>query len=153
MQLRLHGGAVPPAPFQPFHCLGLGVVPKQDGTWRVITHLSAPDGLSINDYIDPESITLSYTTVDDAVGISQRLGRGWGKHWSRKRLLIHCDNQAMVHVWHTSTTKHRSLMALVRALFFIAASQNFTVLLQHIPGQCLVPWSASVKCSLLDKRS
>ena len=63
-------------PFQPFHCSGLGVVPKQDGTWRVITHLSAPDGLSINDYIDPESVTLSYTTVDDAVGISQRLGRG-----------------------------------------------------------------------------
>ena len=58
----------------------------------------------------------------------------WGKHWARKRLLIHCDNQAVVHVWHTGTTKRRSLMALVRALFFIAASQNFTVVLQHIPG-------------------
>ena len=39
------------------------------------TH-SATDGLSINDYIDPQSVTLSYTTVDNAVGISQRLGRG-----------------------------------------------------------------------------
>ena len=69
-------GPFPQPPFQPFHCSGLGVVPKRDGTWWIITHLSAPNGLSINDYIDPESVTLSYTTVDDAVGISQRLGRG-----------------------------------------------------------------------------
>ena len=63
-------------PFLPFHCSGLGAIPKQDGTWRVITHLSAPEGLSINDYIDPESVTLSYTTVDDAIRIAQQLGRG-----------------------------------------------------------------------------
>ena len=63
-------------PFSPFHCAGLGVVPKQDRTWRVITHLSAPAGLSINDFIDPEAVTLSYTTVDDAVRIPQQLGRG-----------------------------------------------------------------------------
>ena len=69
-------GPFPQTPFQPFHCLGLGVVPKPDGTWRVITHLSTPDGLRINDFIDPESITLSYTTVDDAIGLSQQLGRG-----------------------------------------------------------------------------
>ena len=59
------------------YCSGLViVVPKQDGTWRVITHLSAPGGHSINDYIDPEAVTLSYTTVDSAVEIAQRLGRG-----------------------------------------------------------------------------
>ncbi len=23
----------------------------------------------------------------------------WGKHWSGKRLLFHCDNEAVVHVW------------------------------------------------------
>ena len=61
--------------FHPFHCSGLGVVPKQDGSWRIITHLSAPDGTSINDYIDPESVTLSYTTIDDAVRIALQLGR------------------------------------------------------------------------------
>ena len=64
------------ANFSPFHCSGLGVVPKQDGSWRVITHLSAPYGLSINEFIDPESVTLRYTTIDNAVKISQQLGRG-----------------------------------------------------------------------------
>ena len=49
-------------PFQPFHCSGMGVILKQDGAWRVITHLSAPDGLSINDHIDPEAVTLRYHT-------------------------------------------------------------------------------------------
>ena len=63
-------------PFRPFHCSGLGVVPKQDGSWRVITHLSAPDSLSINDYIDPESVTLSYPTIDDAIAMATKLGRG-----------------------------------------------------------------------------
>jgi len=63
-------------PFHPFHCSGLGVVPKQDGSWRVITHLSAPEGLSINDYIDPEAVTLQYTTVDEAISIANTLGRG-----------------------------------------------------------------------------
>ena len=63
-------------PFTPFHCSGLGVVPKHDGSWRVITHLSAPFGCSINDFIDPEAVTLSYTTIDHAVQISHQLGPG-----------------------------------------------------------------------------
>ena len=58
----------------------------------------------------------------------------WGAHWARKRLLVHCDNQAVVHIWHTGTTKHKALMCLVRALFYVAVSNNFTVLLQHIAG-------------------
>ena len=69
-------GPFPRPPFFPFHFSGLGVFPKQDGSWQVITHLSAPGGLSINDYIDAESVTLSYTTVDHAVQITQQLGRG-----------------------------------------------------------------------------
>ena len=69
-------GPFPAPPFNPFHCSGLGAVPKQDGTWRVITHLSAPDSLSINDHIDPESVTLSYATVDHAIKIAQHLRKG-----------------------------------------------------------------------------
>ena len=63
-------------PFSPFHCSGMGVVPKQDGSWRVITHLSAPEGESINTFIDPEAVTLKYTTVDIAIILENQLGRG-----------------------------------------------------------------------------
>ena len=35
-------------PLPNLQCSGLGVVPKRDGGWRIIYHLSAPPGLSIN---------------------------------------------------------------------------------------------------------
>ena len=63
-------------PFANFRCSGLGVVPKQDGSWRIIYHLSAPAGLSVNDGIDPERYTLKYCTVDSAIYILNQLGPG-----------------------------------------------------------------------------
>ena len=63
-------------PFEPFHCSGLGVIPKQDSSWRVIMHLSEPEGSSINDYIDPEAVAISYTTIDDTIRIVNTLRQG-----------------------------------------------------------------------------
>ena len=68
-------GPFPNPPYQPFHCSGMGVVLKQDGSYRVIIHLSAPPGRSINDGIDPEAITLAYTSVDEAIRLANALGR------------------------------------------------------------------------------
>ena len=58
----------------------------------------------------------------------------WGFQWGRKCLLVHCHKHAVVHIWHTDTSKHKSLMILVRTPFFTAGSHNFTILLQHIQG-------------------
>ena len=63
-------------PLPDFRCSGLGLVPKHDGGWRTIYHLSAPHGNSINDYINPEDYTLSYCSVDDAYAILNLLGTG-----------------------------------------------------------------------------
>lgn len=63
-------------PFANLQCSGMGVVPKKDGKWRVINHLSAPCGQSVNDYINPEEFSLRYTSVDDAVNICSKLGPG-----------------------------------------------------------------------------
>ena len=57
-----------------------------------------------------------------------------GVQWSRKRILIHCDNHAVVDIWRFGTSKHRALMHLVQSLFFTAAKHNYTELLKHIPG-------------------
>lgn len=48
-------------------CSPLGVVPNQDGTWRLIMDLSSPHGSSINDYISKEGFTLHYATFDQAM--------------------------------------------------------------------------------------
>ena len=49
---------------------------KHDGGWWIIYHLSAPPGLSINDFIDSDSCSLSYCSVDDAYTIIKELGTG-----------------------------------------------------------------------------
>ena len=48
--------------------------------------------------------------------------------WHRKRVLFHCDNQAIVHLWKSG------LPQLMRALFFVAAKHNFHVTITHIYG-------------------
>ena len=58
----------------------------------------------------------------------------WGKYWSGKRLLFHCDNQAIVEVWESGLSRSSSLMCLVHALFFVAARCNFHGLIAYIPG-------------------
>ena len=57
-----------------FRSSGLGLVPKHDGGWRIIYHLSAPALHSIIDYIDPNFFSLSYCTIDDAYSIINKLG-------------------------------------------------------------------------------
>ncbi len=39
-------------------------------------HLSAPDGISINNHISRNDFSLIYASVDDAVCILARLGKG-----------------------------------------------------------------------------
>ena len=68
-------------PYPNLRCSGLGVVPKKDGGWRLIYHLSAPSGSSINDYINPEYCSLKYCTIDNAITILNELGPAhlWGR--------------------------------------------------------------------------
>ncbi len=63
-------------PFNPLHCSGLGLVPKDTTDWRLIFHLSAPVGDSVNDHISPSQFTLHYSSVDDAIAMLHRLGPG-----------------------------------------------------------------------------
>ena len=62
----------------PLHINRFGVIPKphQPGKWRLIVDLSHPPGASVKDGIEPELCSLSYASVDDAVAIITRLGRG-----------------------------------------------------------------------------
>ena len=59
----------------------------------------------------------------------------WGHRWSRCRIRFHCDNEAIVWAWQNSRCKQPDIMALLRRLFFIAASHNFHITLQHVPGK------------------
>jgi len=67
-------GPFPAPPLTNFCTSGLGLVPKHDGGWHIIYHLSAPVGFSINDFIDPSMYSLSYCSVDDAYEFINQLG-------------------------------------------------------------------------------
>ncbi len=58
----------------------------------------------------------------------------WGPKWQRKKILIHCDNQAIVQVWQAKKPKNKAIAKLCRKLFFLAAKSNCTISLRHIPG-------------------
>ena len=54
-------------PLPNFRCSGLGIVPKHDGSWHTIYHLSAPSGRSVNNFID---------SIDEANSMVNNLGPG-----------------------------------------------------------------------------
>ena len=60
------------------HVSPFGVIPKKNrpNKWRLIVNLSAPEGSSVNDGIDKELASVSYTSVDDIISTILRLGRG-----------------------------------------------------------------------------
>ena len=59
------------------HINPFGVIPKgQSGKWRLITDLSFPPAGSVNDGIDTEFCSLSYTTVDRVAEVAVSLGPG-----------------------------------------------------------------------------
>ena len=68
-----------PFPFKPIsnlRCSPIGLVPKKTGGFRLITHLSYPPGLSVNDGIDDALASVTYSNFDNAVGIIKMLGKG-----------------------------------------------------------------------------
>ena len=59
------------------HVSRFGVIPKgKSEKWCLIVDLSAPEGKSVNDGIDPSLCSLTYVTVNNAVSAILRTGKG-----------------------------------------------------------------------------
>ena len=70
-------GPFPEPPYPIFRCNPIGIVPKKAaGKFRTIVNLSAPKGISINDFISKEDFSLSYVTIDKAIDFILELGKG-----------------------------------------------------------------------------
>ena len=59
----------------------------------------------------------------------------WGHFLTGQRIRFHCDNLPIVQAWTNQSSRHPGIMDLLRTLFFIAARNNFTVSLVHLPGR------------------
>ena len=59
------------------HVSKFGLIPKKTpGEWRLIVDLSAPEGASVNDGVYEHLCSLKYASVEDALWVIARLGRG-----------------------------------------------------------------------------
>lgn len=58
----------------------------------------------------------------------------WGRHRVGDRVQCKCDNESVVAVISSRTSKNPSVMHLLRCLFFFEASFNFCLSAIHIPG-------------------
>lgn len=70
------GGPFLVSPLNSLHFSPMGVVPKADGGWRMITHLSYPPNNSINSYIDPFHSKVKYTYFDTVIQTIGNSGQG-----------------------------------------------------------------------------
>lgn len=58
----------------------------------------------------------------------------WGHLWNKKRIMFHCDNEAVVNIVNKGRSKVLDIMKLMRTLTWLSVKQNFTIQCQHIPG-------------------
>lgn len=54
----------------------IGIVPKKNGSWRLIQHLSYPEGSSLNDFIDSSLCSVKYTSIDQVTDSLTLMGSG-----------------------------------------------------------------------------
>ena len=59
----------------------------------------------------------------------------WGRHWHGLHIQCDSDNQAVVAVLSSRTSKNQEIMHLLRCLFFLEASFNFSVSGAYLPGR------------------
>ena len=59
----------------------------------------------------------------------------WGGKWRYHRIQFCCDNQSVVAVISSGTSKNSHLMQLLRELFRCAARFNMKVTAKHVPGK------------------
>ena len=63
-------------PISNLRCSPIGLVPKKTSGLRLITNLSYPQGNSVNDFIDENFTSVSYSSFDTVVSMVQKIGKG-----------------------------------------------------------------------------
>ena len=61
--------------------------------------------------------------------------RVWGHKWVNKKIVVHCDNQAVVIVLKSGKTRDPLLAAITRNIAMLTASCDINLVTVHIPGK------------------
>ena len=60
----------------------------------------------------------------------------WGDKLCNKRIIMNCDNIAVMYVVNSGSSNDVNIMNLVRSLFYITAHSNLEIRVRHISGSC-----------------
>ena len=58
----------------------------------------------------------------------------WGHMWSRKRIVVNCDNASVVDIINCGRSKIPFIMKFVRKLIWLEAQYSFVIRARHISG-------------------
>ncbi|XP_066914570.1 uncharacterized protein [Clytia hemisphaerica] len=58
----------------------------------------------------------------------------WLKSFSNCRIVVSTDNEPTASVWSSSSSKDKSMMVLIRKIFFLTARNNIHLSFRHVPG-------------------
>ena len=58
----------------------------------------------------------------------------WVPQWCKRHVLFHSDNDAVIHMLNSCTSKISRLMRLLRHLLLSVARHSFSFSAQHVPG-------------------
>lgn len=58
----------------------------------------------------------------------------WAPSLASRNVLFHCDNQSVVHILSSGTSRCTHIMSMLRYLFYVCASHNILLRAVHIPG-------------------
>lgn len=58
----------------------------------------------------------------------------WGRAWTGLCIQCRCDNEAVIMVLNSRSSKDKDLMHLLRCLFFFESEFQFNIVAAHIPG-------------------
>ena len=61
--------------------------------------------------------------------------RTWAKYWQHTKVIIFCDNLAVVHVVETNRTRDEFLALCLRNIWLLAALHDVEIVFKHIPGE------------------
>lgn len=106
----------------------VGLIPKKDGTWRLIHHLSYPTGSSVNDFIDRDYCSVHYTPFDSALDMIANLGKG--------ALAARLDIKSAFRLLPIHPSEFELLGYKIGGYYFV--------------DKCL-PFGCSISCSLFEK--
>lgn len=124
-------GPFPVAPVADLVVSPLGVVPKKEpNKFRLIHHLSFPKGGSVNDAIDQEACSVTYTSFDAAVR--------WVRHYGKGALMAKADVESAFRLLPVHPESFRLLGCHWNGGFYV--------------DQCL-PMGCSVSCALFEQFS